>query len=1694
MSLNSCSGSGSARLTVGVEQFYQILEKLVNSPADSALGQTKTQEIFAQLRQEGYVFENDQAPQLDRLIYNFIQYGVKNHLVKSSDILLIQDIAKHTFQGVKKELNELSLALVKEFTKKDPKKESPDKEMTSEQEKEEAHAETREEGQFNKKDEGTRKQSSSASPSFKSLLHSDHLQALVGPDAYEEILEIIDRNYNTLPSEKPILLDKLVFALNNILFIKKEVNNESLTFRNSEINNENLSHIISLAIPFLKNATHDQSVDVLRSLVKIVINHEDLNLDSFVTAVSEHVKDITESLRILNQMPNVLNGIRNSEERAQFCQLFSLLLTKGEAFGSPVRLLEMLVSTLENHTFFFINNGYQNWIKIPPQQRTAILMQINPYFNDIFEAQLIAMEIAVQIPSLLEGNRLSQFLAKLEDTPVNERLREAEQLISSVLQGGDINQQLTNETVTLFELRKIFENKDDIHYSMGLLLGNLDVANPSLSLNELAISKSFWYRYLDGLTALLKIIPSDDKIAVMKYIVPTLRQMPVEERIKLLHEYKEMIKPTKSNARAVSFQKRLSTQLNQEQQLDVEQLIRLNEFITQFSFDFQIVVLKILFTKLDQDYKFSYVNGQELQNRLARWSHPAFMSKIKSFKLLESLLTPGYQELLGVIQTHLHNEKIPFFIDELLHYLQITPDPYQLETLSSAVEHIFIKHIQSQRIEVVEHSVNSPGSSPGETNSFSNRYLKSINSNPEKMKIWQEHSEEVLKVIAGIPKELYDPNNADEINMQLLDLILSLYARFSPQICSDMTKMMIDFWVDPEFKIDRNKLKILEIVSLESLEAGKTFLAKLRESLDDFEDYERIKMIQFVGDVSSLGHKLSNKVSNQFFLKALLSLDRKLKDISTMEIYVNKWLSSPSVIQVLLKNLHSESDPVRFLTTTLILPKANLKSWLSFFNQTKETESSKAQALKKLFEYLGDGTRMTRFLATCERDELLKKIDWALKLYEGLNNAKFEETFSIICRSINKERSSRISTMVPLIENVLEINTRLDLIRELFLLDDEKFETLSLFPYLVGSTDVIGSFPANRLLKIIEESLQTLKKIDPKIKPYFLKFIAKLHESIKDEEQANFLVSFFCSKLNPAPPSIQPTLMLLNRYLDSEVAYGYLFSVIQKIHPQQTGKFFENLSKFISTYASNDKKLNIPLFNFYLHLNTIVSSPNQRDIVLHFFDQFSAEEKKNTLQYIGDRELFVQSEQEFLLLFDLIRVIYRELKEKAEDYLRTNHEFLFDPSKMRTFFSEMKNQPIVESLNVLNGLIAADRIEQCVSTLRPYFEKGTEGLEVILQCIEPSNIENNAFMSPFLSGLTLLPQSQRYEAAMQLALIFNGLQTKEQRERVLDTINGFDLKNRSEVIQSLSDFCEKEVDISKKMKFIDTLKGLSIFPQFKPLLDRLTKNKSSPVAVPAQLNPTSTPAGSSELSLKDQIRKALDPFPKDQRSHLESFIERDLKDVNPLVIMGIIELMVKMPRETIDQALRIFQKIDGIPSHKKAILIKTILTSFNKPEYQNPVIYSNKLSILESAFKSGVGPIRIVYGLKHWEALPPHVQHRTSQAMEDLLGQQNIMTALYYLVYPTDSEIEWNAYLEELTAVLLATDFKYLYTLVNTFQFTSGELRSIILSKINQKPEGIERNAYFEKLYAHLSQKQEAFTSPILKNAYIKAQLQSFRE
>jgi len=613
--MNICYSSASSSPLIskvfGAEQFRETLRELANTPEE-----IKVHALFLRVAKLGLGFKVDHThspahtstPTSDLLIYKFIQYGMKHQWLEPDDVILIQEIVKHTFEKTAKQnLEELATALATRYYKSFPKQKPPqDKAGDASEESKGSKYQSSDQGMKEEKEEKEKKGAAYEGGTFlqqeaRQLLSQEaeqmhngkELQQLLDPELFKWIFTVTFQQQSLDGSEKRLFVEKLFYAVKKTFFFLhvEEDEDGELTGRQSlKINPSHseaqMCQIISLSIPFLIDADEDQSALSMQLLERSIDENSSKDLEAFIVALGSNVSDVQLRLDALKVVlaivgKNSVNASNDLEYEAGlfkklmrspqdliFLKKFTFLLENKRFFGNPGLLFKHLISSLESHYPTFLNFVLDRWLTFSKTETDELVAKINPSFCYAHDSQLIAMYIGVGYPVSEWADLISHLLPALETVPIVERLRRAELLMNS--EGFQIDLQKERYSIAYSLLQHVFSYPQAIEEGISYLLTepsgssvvneaptpNLDLAHPervlSFSKKEMAIPIEEWIQYLKKMIVLLKLMPESERITMIRVLITLLQDSAIEQRIQILHGLISIAEVVGSKAKTVS--------------------------------------------------------------------------------------------------------------------------------------------------------------------------------------------------------------------------------------------------------------------------------------------------------------------------------------------------------------------------------------------------------------------------------------------------------------------------------------------------------------------------------------------------------------------------------------------------------------------------------------------------------------------------------------------------------------------------------------------------------------------------------------------------------------------------------------------------------------------------------------------------------------------------------------------------------------------------------------------------------------------------------------------------------------------------------------------------------------------------------------------------------------------------------------
>lgn len=727
--MNISSSSSSALPVIpkvfGSTQFHETLQKIANTSEEA-----KLRLIIIRLVKIGFKFAANSSPTLDLLVYQFIEYGMKNQWLKSDDVILIQEIAKRTLkEKAKQNLEELSFVLAKSFFKtplnqlpsnlkpKDKERESDSKllfieeDVVSEDGKassedkasdQEMKGETEKRGSTN--EEGTFLQQEERKPfidEYNEALNAveqiqiEKLQYIIDPEILAWILALVNQDKSLDVFEKHLFLKKLLLSIKETFFLTLVKTDEAKIAEEDDLylkmnpffSKTQMYQIIYLSIPFLKGVDKCQSILAMKLLGGAVDEDFPEQLGDCILALGLNVSDAKQRLKILKEFLSVVgNGsasktveketlrfkqIIASSKGLVFLKSFTILLIEKRIFGNPVDLFKYLITSYDRYSPTLLNQSLSNWIKLPKIDADELIAQCNLHFNHVYEAHMAAMLIGFTYSRHEWSTFTNHLFQELNNIPIAERARRAElSILSKELQISSLSER---QFITRSLLRQVLSDSEEIEEGIEYLLkesfGFSMMGDPIFSEIELNMSQQIWSNYLDKIIDLLKRVPPSKRLKVMQIVIPLLRKSAIDVRMQMLQGLVSILN-CQSKVKGISFNKEAKIDKNDQQDF-FDFLLNLSLCLTKISSDqnrLKMINL-ICANKQKQAEKFDV---KKWESTFIQWNH---LFSTQSQKLLD-LLEPVFEhpDSLGgrfqIWQRFTNDEEGRKFTDEFIQFAE----------------------------------------------------------------------------------------------------------------------------------------------------------------------------------------------------------------------------------------------------------------------------------------------------------------------------------------------------------------------------------------------------------------------------------------------------------------------------------------------------------------------------------------------------------------------------------------------------------------------------------------------------------------------------------------------------------------------------------------------------------------------------------------------------------------------------------------------------------------------------------------------------------------------------------------------------------------------------------------------------------------------------------------------------------------
>jgi hypothetical protein len=374
-----------------------------------------------------------------------------------------------------------------------------------------------------------------------------------------------------------------------------------------------------------------------------------------------------------------------------------------------------------------------------------------------------------------------------------------------------------------------------------------------------------------------------------------------------------------------------------------------------------------------------------------------------------------------------------------------------------------------------------------------------------------------------------------------------------------------------------------------------------------------------------------------------------------------------------------------------------------------------------------------------------------------------------------------------------------------------------------------------------------------------------------------------------------------------------------------------------------------------------------------------------------------------------------------------------------------------------------------------------QDVESLKEMLAQENWSDAQFVSNFASALQLIPKAQRTDSMLVLCMLFNPLTEKNLREELLDILNSLAADDRAPFAQLAVDQLVDTESVTQRHQFIiflakmykDAKKGGSPFkelsqycekyssislPKVLELLGQAVKKApqesfgaaaSSGTQVSPFKKKTEQKIKSQSLVCIEEMQVLLNSLSQEKRIALINFVANHLEGIEETQVLAISKKMIISIFPTcFNEAIELFSKINA---KNKLTLIENILTSLHK--YSDPELYHLMLSILEYLFAQGIAQEEVVRALHTWERLSQEQQNKAFHSMGLLFDQSyQLWQILFFMTYAEPSKEAWSDYVDDLTAILLATSLKDVFFWSDLFKETSKETRAQILKDIENFP------------------------------------------
>lgn len=206
---------------------------------------------------------------------------------------------------------------------------------------------------------------------------------------------------------------------------------------------------------------------------------------------------------------------------------------------------------------------------------------------------------------------------------------------------------------------------------------------------------------------------------------------------------------------------------------------------------------------------------------------------------------------------------------------------------------------------------------------------------------------------------------------------------------------------------------------------------------------------------------------------------------------------------------------------------------------------------------------------------------------------------------------------------------------------------------------------------------------------------------------------------------------------------------------------------------------------------------------------------------------------------------------------------------------------------------------------------------------------------------------------------------------------------------------------------------------------------------------------------KEQLQKLTMPFPQSKKELCADFINKNLNGIDERRLNVMIQKILSgVPERCYGELFSLLETINAEPE-KKIDLIEIALDTLKKYKYDMPElseIYSSKLMILGEIFAGNMNHEKAILCMQRWESLTDAQQNKATMSMQMLWDQDALLNSLFLLAYSEPNKEVWNDYVDDLSAVIFATDRKHFQFWVEMFQNTTKKARADILNGINSLP------------------------------------------